>query len=83
MASHFMESMINSQQLDDDIAESDTESDIDIDTEQQHISSDDILDEARPRSTEPTGNETGGCSTVFKTFEVENLTEYTGLKDFH
>ena len=44
MGSHFMESLINSQQLDDENAESATESDINIDTEPLHIGIDDILD---------------------------------------
>ena len=80
MASHFIESLINSQQLDDGNAEPDTESDFDIDTEPLHIGIDEDSenpstsgDEARPRSTEPTGNETEDSSTVFKPIEVENL----------
>ena len=44
MTSHFMESLINSQQLDEENAESGSESDIDIDTEQLHTGIDDILD---------------------------------------
>ena len=39
-----MESLINSQQLDDENAESDTENDIDIVTEPRHIGIDDLLD---------------------------------------
>ena len=39
-----MESLINSQQLDYENAESDTESDNDINTKPLHISIDDILD---------------------------------------
>ena len=42
MASNFMESFINSR-LDNENAESVTESDIDIDAEQRHNSIDDIL----------------------------------------
>ena len=61
MVSHFMESLTDSQQLDDGNAKSDTESDIDSDTELIHIHIDDISDaedsenpsklgdEARPR----------------------------------
>ena len=44
MASHFMPSLINSQQFDDENDESGTESDIDIDTQPLHIGIDDILD---------------------------------------
>ena len=35
---------------------------------------------SRLRSTQPTGNKTGGWSTVFKPIEVENVTECSGLK---
>ena len=92
MASRFIESLINSQQLDDENAESDSERDIDIDTEPLHIGIDDILDaedfenssksghEARPRSTSRQATKLGGWSTVFKPIEVENFTEHTGLK---
>ena len=87
-----MKSLINSQQLDDENAESDTERDIDIDTEPLHIGIDDVLDaeifenssksghEARSRSTGRRAMKLGGWSTVFKPIEVENFTEHTGLK---
>ena len=88
MASRFIESLINSQQLDDENAESDSERDIDIDTEPLHIGIDDILDaedfenssksghEARPRSTSRQATKLGGWSTVFKPIEVENFTDF-------
>ena len=44
MASHFMEFLINSQRLDVEHTESDTQCEIDIDTEPLHIGVDDISD---------------------------------------
>ena len=56
MASNFMESFINSR-LDDENAESDTESDIDIDAEQRHNSIDDILDAEVSENPSTSGDE--------------------------
>ena len=57
MASHFMDSLINSQQLSDENAESDTESDINIDTELLHIGIDDILDAEDSENPSTSGDE--------------------------
>ena len=57
MASRFMESPVNLQQLDDENAESDTESGIDIGTEPLHIGIDDILDADDSENPSTSGDE--------------------------
>ena len=73
MGTHFMESLINSQQLDDESAESDTECGIDICTEPLHIGIDDSLDAEDSDNLSTSGDEARPRYKIVTKFFLGNL----------
>ena len=92
MAFEFMQSLVTDTIDDENNSDSEQESDVDYDFELLNIDLDEFSDsrsndhdtngdqESRSTSRSTTEPEPGSWSTVFKPIEVEEFTEYQGLK---